>query len=222
MPLPDTTLHVLGVSHGCHMNVDVSLTVRDLDDRGFVVDTVAFIKSVQARVASTTAEVAENVIKVGKELAGERLVRMSTEIRNSKQRTLKNWPERAVGIASPNDLRTVLYQQRIPAQLHSESVCGGYDGTFLCDLVVSKHDDDQRWRDFAHYVAKRFNRAQHKASCEQLAQGVCHMACNNTPDIMFVRARVYNETGYAEVLWHEGLAIPPFPRITAQLLVPCR
>ena len=107
------------------------------------------------------------------------------------------------------------------AILVDNAVCGGYDGYFNTDISIVV-DQVHAWTVLHNRIMPqvylRFREAIIKASCEELCAGLAHIAIQiaGQPLVSF-SARVQNLTGYAEIIWYSGQAMPPFPRLATQL-----
>lgn len=120
----------------------------------------------------------------------------------------------------------------VQVDLISKARCGGYDGHFETEayLVVDKLDSDGfvvQNEEFMSNVRSVFASYPIKASCEELAAGVAHIAAQMADErLVSVNVKVFNLTGFTTASWQRGNTIPPFPRaateeeIAAELALP--
>lgn len=199
--------------------VTVGLAVSELDSNGFVTDNVPFIHEVQTfGLRKNAPELAQFAIDTAKHIVGHRLVSVDVDVRGIGNAKLV-WPKGASSITAPA-LETgrsfALREMVLDAELVNNAVCGGYDGSFRADLLFTL-PNGQNWsrhasKDLRGIIADRFGGNVLKASCEELAGGLVHIAARNVPGITSAIGRVYNLTGFAETEWIEGMPVSPFPR----------
>jgi len=162
-----------------------------------------------ATVESVAQEVADSASKAG--IFGWRRRERHGE---QKQDTVKK--------AGKASIALVLKPFEVRALLADNHVCGGYDGTFTasCSMVVDSLDGSGFVTDnlsFIEEVRSRFGHQMLKASCEELALGVAHIAYERVGTrLLEVTVQVFNLTGHAEVTWIQGNAKPEFPRVATR------
>lgn len=111
----------------------------------------------------------------------------------------------------------------VPVALVDAGACGGVDDLFFCASKISVRGLNQDG--FVIEVgllqqlvrdayASRRHEGTLRASCEQLAGGVIDIIHREFKErLESVTVRVNNPTGYVEVIWNKGEAVPPFPRL---------
>jgi hypothetical protein len=116
----------------------------------------------------------------------------------------------------------VLEGQRAYAILLDKNICGGAaDGSFKYDLEITASKLDAQGfvidNVVRELIAKEWNDTTYIASCEQLAGGlVNYIRADMGTRLASVVARVYNKTGYAEIVWTKGQEAPVGPRKATQ------
>jgi len=107
----------------------------------------------------------------------------------------------------------------VDAQLVENAICGnGNAGSFEteCRLVVEGLDGSGfvvEVHSFIEAVQRAYADGMRKASCEELAGGVVHVAHRLIGSrLVEASATVYNQTGHVEVAWKRGDEVPAFPR----------
>lgn len=113
----------------------------------------------------------------------------------------------------------VLENQQAYAALLDKNVCGGAtDGSFKYDLEITATKLDTQGfvidNQIREHIRSKWNDKTHVASCEQLTGGLVNfIIAEMGTRLKSVVARVYNRTGYAEIVWTKGQAAPVGPRV---------
>jgi len=211
-----------GCSRTALHRVTVGVSVSKLDESGFVSEVEEFIHTAQRRTYQTGAEIVTAMRRQAESFVGNRLLGVSTEVipfdRTSPPVkdtwTATNHPviER---VESPYLMR-MSEPRSMNVLLVANAVCGGYQGSFDYRMSLTTKRETSP-REFIYAAAETFGHETRKASCEELALGLIHVA-NRLYGKSLVTAtpQVFNLTGHVEAHWQSGWTVPPFPRIATR------
>ncbi len=195
----------------------VELYANELNTLGQVTNNRAFIEAVQAEVhVGSNVELAQKIIGIAQSKVGSRLTRVGgtvhapgpmIPIKHETNRSLPDPHRHRCNLPGHFEMKGNFMSTR----LVQAGVCGGFDGEFKYDLVL-----DTRMRVGSDVSLHRrieklfYNDKTFRGSCEELARALVSAVHELRYSVFGIRARVYNTTGWAQVVWLEGMEIPPF------------
>ncbi len=192
-----------------YLILNVSFTVTMPNWRGFVVDTQQLIARVRRLRVYNMGHASQQIIDVGKELMGSRLVSMNGTIRKESGDE-SHYISFGPATVDTSSYTKIVEKKYVPAKLIDDAVCGGFDGQFLCEVWVG--EKELSGDSVINQIRFAFRNHVYKASCEELALGVCRIVRQVYPMCPQIMSRVYNQSGYAEVVWEQGMEEPAFPQ----------
>lgn len=114
-------------------------------------------------------------------------------------------------------IRLVILPFEIEATLSNQYACGGWDKRFKASMTLEcvaldEHGFVVENQTLIQAVRDYFATSKYRASCEELCQCIANIAHKLMGDrLTRATVQVYNLTGYTEIDWTQGTAIPPLP-----------
>ncbi len=114
-------------------------------------------------------------------------------------------------------VRLVILPFDVRARLAEGHACGGWDEKFRAAITLTSDRLDEHGfvvenMTVIKTVRDFFRGKKYVASCEQLCQCIANICHNLAGErLQHVHVKVYNLTGWLEIDWNKGEAIPPLP-----------
>lgn len=118
----------------------------------------------------------------------------------------------------PGETTLNINERSVRVDLAEEFVCGGVEDYFDYECQITTRGLTTEGfvtevKAFIDAVDRAFSpsNGMFKASCEELAQGVAHVAYKNTKNMVECYVEVKNLTGSVIFTWKKGNKVPTFP-----------